>query len=168
MKYPYEINYEKDGSSVYWAVKSKVLDTVVAQGDTIQEALELFEEFEEDWLVTAEKHGFAIPVLIPVEDPTYSGKFMVRVSKLTHEKAAKTAKFLGISLNQYINDVIVDSNAVINTVIDLFSKGNIPVAKAQTQDGTSNEYTNIVQLTRPLIQSELAATALPTSANESC
>lgn len=115
MKYPFDISYVKDGDNNYWVAKSKVLNTVIAQGDTAEEALTLFSELEDDWLLAAQKYKFDIPVLEPVSEPLFSGKFMVRISKTVHEKAAEAAKEQGVSLNQYVNDAIVTANTNADT-----------------------------------------------------
>lgn len=127
MKYPFDISYVKDGDNNYWVAKSKVLNTVIAQGDTAEETLTLFGELEDDWLLAAKKYKFDIPVLEPVSEPLFSGKFMVRISKTVHEKAVETAKEQGISLNQYVNDAIVTANTNADTtkkILHLYLKNS--------------------------------------------
>lgn len=111
MKYPFEVYRMKVNDHEFWAAESKALKGCVAQGDTCQEACDELEKNEEVWLETAAEFDIAIPE-IPYEiEEQYSGKFTVRVSPFEHRKAAEQAKKLGISLNQYVNDAIVNYTA---------------------------------------------------------
>lgn len=110
MKYAFDVFKTKVEDHEFWVVQSKQLKGCVAQGDTQEEALALFEEIEQDWLESAAEEGIPIPEVEVEPLPEYSGKFTVRVSRRTHEEAAKMAKKDGVSLNQYVNDAIVSYN----------------------------------------------------------
>lgn len=52
------------------------------------------------WLEVEIAHHDPIPM--PLNDDTYSGKFVVRIPKSLHQKLAIEAKREGTSLNQYL------------------------------------------------------------------
>ncbi len=110
MKHPFSVYQKQVDDHVFWVAESATLKGCVAQGDTMQEALSLFEEVEADWLDTAEELGMPIPTPVIVQPQEYSGKFLVRTSPSVHKQAAVSAKQENISLNQYVNDAIVEKN----------------------------------------------------------
>jgi len=72
----------------------------IAVGQTAGEALSALEEVAVDWLRIALDRGQTIPE--PVEASEYSGRFVLRLPKSLHKKAARLAELDGVSLNQFI------------------------------------------------------------------
>lgn len=93
---------------IFWVADSKVLKGCTGQGDTSEAAIKELEENECEWLITAKEFGIPIPEIQIKKERTYSGKVALRISPYVHEKATETASELGISLNQFINDALVD------------------------------------------------------------
>lgn len=72
MKYPYNVTYIIEGEEAYFVVKSNVLENVVAQGDTLEEALMIFDELEQAWLDSCEEDNLEIPEPKPWKKPLYN------------------------------------------------------------------------------------------------
>jgi antitoxin HicB len=71
-----------------------------ATGKTAPEALQNLESVAVDWINTALAQGQNIPE--PMESNDYSGKFVLRMPKGLHRRAALWAEREGASLNQFI------------------------------------------------------------------
>lgn len=71
-----------------------------ASGKTAAEALETLESVAVDWINAAVKQGQNIPE--PMDVNEYSGKFVQRMPKSLHKRAALWADREGVSLNQFI------------------------------------------------------------------
>ncbi len=112
MKYPFRVFQTAVEQHVFWVAQSQSLKGCVAQGDTPEKAINELAQNELEWLETAAECGIPIPE-VPSEslNKEYSGKLTVRIAPAVHEKAAQMAKREGVSLNQYINDAIVNWNA---------------------------------------------------------
>lgn len=158
MKYPCDITYLQEGEDAYWVVKSKVLEHVVSQGDTPEEALMIFDELEQAWLDACKEDNLEIPELIAVIEPIYSGKISLRMSKSTHEMAAKTAENQNISLNQYINEAVIARNVNANTV-KLLTEMNTNYNKEKPLWDMRQ---NNIYPTEPLAKSEVGRQLQPT------
>lgn len=117
MKYAFDVYQTQVNGHVFWVAESKILNGCVAQGETIEEAIEELQVNERAWLEMAEEYDIPIPDNVVKKCEDYSGKFMVRVSPLVHEEASKNAKRQGISLNQYVNNAIVATNTA-TTALD--------------------------------------------------
>lgn len=61
MKYSYNIKQMKVENHDFWVVESNVLKGCVAQGDTLDEAISLFAELENEWLETAKSLNIPVP-----------------------------------------------------------------------------------------------------------
>jgi predicted RNase H-like HicB family nuclease len=92
---------DEDGSFV---AEIQEFPGCIAVGDTAAEALSNLHEVAESWLETTLARGQSIPQ--PIEDPEFSGKLVLRLSRSLHERAARAAKRDGVSLNQYIGTAL--------------------------------------------------------------
>ena len=110
MKYGFNVELIDFGEEKHWVAKSKELYGCVAQGETVDEAIQALSEGELAWIESAEKYGIKIPEPIEEKSCEYSGRILVRMSPKVHELASACAREEGISLNQYVNDAIVEKN----------------------------------------------------------
>ncbi|OGO38396.1 MAG: hypothetical protein A2147_03310 [Chloroflexi bacterium RBG_16_57_8] len=78
-----------------------------SQGETVEEALEMIEEFRRLWLESAYEDGLDIP--LPGNREEYSGKFFIRAPRSLHRKLDQMAKREGVSLNQYLVSTLAES-----------------------------------------------------------
>jgi predicted RNase H-like HicB family nuclease len=72
----------------------------VASGDTAANALANVEDVALEWIAATLEQGQNIPE--PLDNASYSGKLVLRMSKGLHKRAARSAERDGISLNQFI------------------------------------------------------------------
>jgi predicted HicB family RNase H-like nuclease len=77
-----------------------------AVGESPAAALVTLEEVAVDWIEAALAQGQDIPE--PTESAAYSGKFVVRMSKTLHRKAAQFALRDGVSLNQFVVNCVAE------------------------------------------------------------
>lgn len=113
MLYEFNVYQMEVDEHIFWIAESKSLKGCTGQGETAAKAISELEDNEKVWLDTAKEYNIPIPARNIKKAKTYSGKFSLRMSPYIHEKAAEAADFLGISLNQYINDAIADYNRII-------------------------------------------------------
>ena len=115
MMYPFSVVLTKEGLDSFWVAKSSCLKGCIGVGASPDEAIKELEQNEVAWLETAKEVGIAIPEVPVEEENSFSGKFSLRISPSVHKKAVAAAKREGISLNQFINDAIVNYSAEISS-----------------------------------------------------
>lgn len=115
MKYEFRVYQMQVDDHLFWVAKSNVLKGCVGQGETSDEAISELETNENEWLITAKEFNIPIPPETIQTEQQFSGKTSLRMSRFVHEEAAKNAQAQGVSLNQYINDAIVNYNALCRT-----------------------------------------------------
>lgn len=114
MLYEFNVYRMEVDNHIFWVAESKSLKGCVGQGETSSEAIRELEENEKEWIDTAKEFNIPIPPYAIKKPKTFSGKFSLRMSPYIHEKASEAAEFLGLSLNQYINDAVIHYNDVIS------------------------------------------------------
>lgn len=97
LKYPVNIRHlnEKEGGG--YLVEFPDLPGCIADGDTIEEALEAAKDAMQSWILTAKEFEDDIPN--PEQLTQFSGQWRIRVPKSLHAALAKRAKCEGVSLN---------------------------------------------------------------------
>jgi antitoxin HicB len=106
LKLPYRLNVSFDEESDAWVARFPELPGCVADGATPEEALIEAQAAKALWIETAVAQGQQIPH--PQGEPTYSGKFVLRLPRSLHEAAAERADREGISLNSYLVHLVSD------------------------------------------------------------
>ena len=76
----------------------------VADGDSIEDAIENGKDAMTCWIATAKKNGDKIP--LPGSNDKFSGKFVQRVPKSLHKELSESAKNENMSLNSYVLHLI--------------------------------------------------------------
>jgi predicted HicB family RNase H-like nuclease len=76
-----------------------IQDVIGFHAESVQELRKAFQEAVDDYLATCEKLGR------PPQKP-YSGRLMLRVPPEVHARAAMMAKAHGMSLNQWVAEVL--------------------------------------------------------------
>lgn len=99
LRRPYHRVVVPDGPDAFLARISEFTGCMVLE-PTAAEALTRLEELAFGWIESALERGQDIPE--PHEEPTYSGKLMLRLPKSLHQKAAEAANRDDVSLNQFI------------------------------------------------------------------
>lgn len=100
---PYHIvlthDEDEEGNSGYVA-EVQEMPGCISQGDTADEAVASVRDAMVGWITVALEDGKRIPV--PVLEPEYSGKFLVRAPRTLHAALIYTARQEGVSLNQLV------------------------------------------------------------------
>ncbi|MFA5480363.1 MAG: type II toxin-antitoxin system HicB family antitoxin [Candidatus Muiribacteriota bacterium] len=109
---PYTIELIPDDNIFF--VKIKELEGCISQGDTIEEAYEMIKDAKRLWLQVALEEGTDIPFPESMKKNNFSGKILLRVSKSLHRELYFNSKKEGVSLNQYLNNLISSENSLIN------------------------------------------------------
>jgi len=109
MKLPYAIEITPDDGSYF--VKVKELEGCMSVGDTRAEALEMIDDAMRGWLEIALEDGLEIPLPEALREDKYSGKFALRMAKSLHRKLAEGAEQEGVSINQYMVNLLTENNA---------------------------------------------------------
>ena len=117
LDYPFIIvPFQEDGFSGFRAFLLDI-PAIESLGATPEEALSDIDEVKREWIAFALEKGIAIPE--PNSDflatMAYSGRVTLRLSKTLHRQAAENAQMGGISLNAYLNEVIL--RGMLGTVI---------------------------------------------------
>jgi predicted RNase H-like HicB family nuclease len=110
MALPYTIEIVPDENGFF--VRVRELEGCMSVGTTMVEALAMIEDAMREWLHAAIEDGLDIPLPESLRKESYSGKFPLRMPKSLHEKLAKAASLDGISLNQYIVNLLSERNAL--------------------------------------------------------
>lgn len=101
LKYPVELMEDDDGT---YLVRIPDLPGCADEGKTPEEAITNIEKTKRWWLKSAMKNECPIP--FPSEDIEHSGKLLLRIPKYLHANLSRTAKREGVSLNQFIGQLI--------------------------------------------------------------
>lgn len=122
---------EDDGGGYFVEVPD--LPGCMADGDTLEEALDNIKKAIETWIAAAKETGRPIPEpKYYTDEDHYSGKLLVRMPKELHKELARTAQEQGVSINQLIVYYLAKSVAS-NEISITLSSGDSIVIEALTQ-----------------------------------
>jgi antitoxin HicB len=82
-----------------WFAEVDELTGCMSQGRTPEEAIENVRDAMLGWISVALEDGKEIP--LPRDPASYSGRFLLRISRTLHADLARAAKHEGVSLNQF-------------------------------------------------------------------
>lgn len=101
----FKLSEEQGGG---WGAEVEELKGCLADGETPEEAIESLKEVVDEWVEILKQDGKPLPQPVSLlKDEDFSGKFTVRVPKSIHRLISERAKQEGVSLNQYINSVLI-------------------------------------------------------------
>jgi antitoxin HicB len=104
IEYPFTIRRLSKAEGGGWLVEFPDLPGCIADGETIEEAVEAGSDALRSWLATAKE--FKDPV--PAPSVGLSGKWVQRVPKSLHAKLAAKAEKEGVSLNTLVVSLIAE------------------------------------------------------------
>lgn len=104
IEYPFTIRRLSKSEGGGWLVEFPDLPGCIADGDTIEEAVESADDALRSWLGTAKE--FKDPV--PSPSAGLSGKWVQRVPKSLHARLAAKAEKDGVSLNTLVVSLIAE------------------------------------------------------------
>jgi predicted RNase H-like HicB family nuclease len=116
LDYPFQAIADPDDGG--WVVVCPDLPGCLTQGDTMAELAEMAEEARRLWIETEYDLGADIP--LPSYPEEYSGKFNLRLPRSLHRRLAESAEREGVSLNQYVVQLLSERDAqrTIDTKLD--------------------------------------------------
>lgn len=120
---PYRMDLRFDPESHAWIVRYPELPGCTADGKTPVKAMKAGEEAKELWLETALDEHHAIPE--PQNEPTHSGKLVLRLPKTLHAAAVESADRECASLNTYLVQLVsegVERSGMKNLIEHLETK----------------------------------------------
>ena len=112
-----ELRRNHDGTFFAQVVE---LPGCITEGVDEHNALSNLRQAQELWLETEISRGAPIPE--PRLSHGYSGKFTVRTSGLVHRLASETAKWLGVSLNEFASEALALALGASGAVPELNGK----------------------------------------------
>ena len=106
LSYKYEVFPEDDGSGFTATIPD--LPGCITSADTIEELIPMLMEAKELWVEIALQDGDFIPEPSPIEEETYSGRFVARLPRSLHRQLATRASSEGTSLNQLVVAILAE------------------------------------------------------------
>jgi predicted RNase H-like HicB family nuclease len=94
--YPYDVTPDEGA----WVITFPDLPGCMTQIDDPAEIPAMAQEIRDLWLESA--YDSDVPIPLPHDTSTYSGKFVVRLAKDLHRDLARAAETQGVSLNAYV------------------------------------------------------------------
>jgi len=102
LKYPYTIEEEEENGEKIFVAEIPDLPGCGAQGNTLEELRKNLEEAKTIWIEESWKRKLDIPE--PSKE--YSGRILLRISPVLHGQLNKRARQQGVSLNQFIRNLL--------------------------------------------------------------
>jgi predicted RNase H-like HicB family nuclease len=115
---PYKLEIIKNSDNTFFA-SIKELHGCMTEGDTIEEVYQMIEDAKRAWLSAAMENGNEIPLPEEMNQKSYSGKLVLRIPKELHRKLSENAENNNVSLNSYINMLLVANNSKIESLSDM-------------------------------------------------
>ncbi|MBA7671454.1 hypothetical protein ES703_79612 [subsurface metagenome] len=114
LNYPITIYQAEEGGYV---AEIEDLPGCITEGETLEEVTLRIENARKGWIQVAYEDGIEIP--LPRTDEEYSGKFMVRIPKYLHRRLAEKARREGVSLNQFVENILSAGVATQNVLEEI-------------------------------------------------
>ena len=96
LNYPSQITKINEADGGGFLIEVPMLKGCMSDGETVEEA-------KKEWFTYMLENNLAIP---KPADASYSGRFMVRIPKTLHKIITEQSKREGLSLNQYVSNVL--------------------------------------------------------------
>lgn len=109
LQYPFQVIADPDGGYV---MVFPDLPGCMTQAETMDQIPVMAEDARHAWISVAYEDGDDIP--LPSYPEEYSGKFNVRLPKSLHRRLAEGAERQGVSLNQYVLELLARGDAQVS------------------------------------------------------
>jgi antitoxin HicB len=133
LEYPFKVIADPDGGYV---VIFPDLPGCMTQADSYEEIAEMAQDVRALWIESAYDQGLEIP--LPSYPEEYSGKFNLRLPRSLHRRLAESADQEGVSLNQYVTQILARGDAQMKVERQLETLMTT-VMSLETQMTTINE-----------------------------
>jgi antitoxin HicB len=107
LRYPMTVRQLAEDEGGGYLVEFPDLPGCMADGETVEEAIEAGREAVAAWLATAAELGRSLPE--PGTAATFSGRWVQRVPKSLHARLAARARIEGVSLNTFVTSVLAEA-----------------------------------------------------------
>ena len=124
LKRPYRRVLIPDSETGTYTAEIAEFPGCVTEGKTPTEALRRLEAAAESWIEAVLDARQAIPE--PIEEQAYSGKFVLRLSRSLHRRAAERAQAEGVSLNLFIATAVAERVGTVAAKAVTISGGFFP------------------------------------------
>ena len=94
------VEYNEEDNCLFGKVQGMRSDSIIYEGNTVEELTEDFHNAIDDYLLLCEEKG------IKPKKP-YSGTLNVRLTPDVHSRAALAADRVGISINAFIKNAVI-------------------------------------------------------------
>jgi predicted RNase H-like HicB family nuclease len=106
---PYTITIERcDDQGTYYVAKYLELPDFIMTGETPEEAVRELESEKLEWFEFNIEKGNKIP--LPLKSRKYSGKIILRMPPMLHEKVVEMSELQGTSLNNFMVKAIAQAS----------------------------------------------------------
>ena len=117
LKYYMNLNYitevkkipQEDGGGYYVTIPQLGKYAFRADGETLEKAFANLESIKKYLFNEYLKNGTQIPEPKEINEPEYSGRFVMRIPKQLHRILANEARKDGVSLNQYVQFLLTSA-----------------------------------------------------------
>lgn len=116
---PWDIELRQYSDGGYFA-RVVELPGCMTEADSATEAIEALEEARAEWIATALEDGQRIPE--PLDTQDFSGKIFIRTSPELHRKVAGMAARQGVSMSQWVSEVLSEAVGSHSVVDDIDSR----------------------------------------------
>jgi len=107
LAYPFSVRPLAPDEGGGYLVEFPDLPGCLADGETVEEAIEHAREAMEAWISDVQDSGEAVPS--PSSHEAYSGRWLQRVPRSLHAKLVARARAEGVSLNSFITSVLAEA-----------------------------------------------------------
>lgn len=103
-----------DNGEKYWIAEVPELPGCKSHGLTVEDAVKSLEEAKKDWILDSLEEGEKVPV--PLDRESYSGRFVLRMSRSLHRALSKLAESEKLSLNQLVVTILAKEVGRLNVL----------------------------------------------------
>ena len=139
---PYHLLLVRDGADKGrpWLASVEELPGCTSRGKTADEALSGVEAAKASWIATALAEGNDVPE--PKSATSHSGRLLLRMPRTLHADLTRASEREGVSLNQFITDVLAGALAWRSGGEQLPSsaRGTTPLNQAPGAEGLAPEH----------------------------
>jgi predicted RNase H-like HicB family nuclease len=136
---PYHLLLVRDGEDKAkpWTASVEELPGCTSHGKTSDEALDGIEAAMAKWIGIALEEGRDVPE--PKSAATHSGRLLLRMPKTLHADLTRASEREGVSLNQFITDVLAAAVGWRDRSSPTPAGGSTPISQAPGAEGMTAE-----------------------------
>jgi antitoxin HicB len=136
---PYHLLVVRDGEDKGkpWVASVEELAGCTSRGKTPDEALNGVQAAMASWIAAALQEGREVPE--PKSATSHSGRLLLRMPRTLHADLTRASEREGVSLNQFITDVLAAAVGWRDRSIPAAAPGSTPISQAPGAEGMTAE-----------------------------